>query len=142
MLVPKRIRGVVIFLFVMVIFLFFTVMFVRGRGAYLDERLRRYEHVAVWIEAVALVLIFGLDWRERIEQRAESEKQHEETREQLGVFQHQVEALRRQEEAMQRPALLFPAIARDEQDAILEMNGSEGGARPTSIDECRVRSCD
>lgn len=54
--------------------------------------LEAHQYVAIWIEGVALLLIFGLDFYERIEHRKEREEQHKETIAQLKVSQQQVEA--------------------------------------------------
>jgi hypothetical protein len=51
-----------------------------------------YQFVAIWLEGVALVAIFILDWRERRDQRSERAEQHRETLTQLEVSQKQVEA--------------------------------------------------
>jgi hypothetical protein len=47
--------------------------------------LKDYEFVAVWLEGIALVAIFVLDWCERRDQRKERRQQHRETAEQLSV---------------------------------------------------------
>jgi hypothetical protein len=56
------------------------------------EWLKTYESVAIWLEGIALILILGLDWRERIDQRKERQEQHKETAAQLSASQKQVEA--------------------------------------------------
>ncbi len=94
--------------------------------ACLGTWLQDSEPLAVWIEAIALVAIFGLDWVLRRDQRADTEEQHKQTRDQLELLQRQVDALKRQEEAMQRPAVLFSATARPRQDAESSADGIAG----------------
>lgn len=62
--------------------------FLKALAAWLE----RYQAVAVWLEGIALLLILGLDWRERVDQRKERQKQHEETTAQLAVSEAQVKA--------------------------------------------------
>jgi len=54
--------------------------------------LKNHESLAIWLEGIALVAIFYLDWRERRDQRKERKTQHEETATQLAASQKQVEA--------------------------------------------------
>jgi len=61
--------------------------------------LRTYEFIAIWLEGIALVAIFVLDWRERKDQRKDREEQHKETLAQLDVSQKQAEALINSERA-------------------------------------------
>jgi hypothetical protein len=82
--------------------------------------LNKYEAAAVWIEGLALVAIFGLDWWN-------GRKGHEETLAQLKVSQKQVEASQEQAEAMQKPCLMLSATSRPGEDAILNMGGAVGG---------------
>jgi hypothetical protein len=51
----------------------------------------KYEAVAVWIEGLALVAIFFLDWREFERQGREREEQHEETLAQMAAMQRQAD---------------------------------------------------
>jgi hypothetical protein len=76
-----------------------------------------HESIGIWVEAIALVAIFILDWRERKDQRKDREDQHKETLAQLQVSQDQVEAA-------QKPCLVFSATPRAPEDAILEIRGS------------------
>jgi len=69
--------------------------------------LRTYEFIAIWLEGIALVAIFVLDWRERKDQRKDRKEQHEETVAQLKVSQEQVAAAQEQVEAAQKPCLVF-----------------------------------
>jgi len=75
--------------------------------------LRTYEPIAIWLEGIALVLIFVWD-------RLDSRKQHEDTLAQLKVSQEQVEA-------SQKPFVAFSAERRNPEDAILNMGGAVGG---------------
>jgi hypothetical protein len=61
--------------------------------------LRTHEFVAIWLEGVALVAIFVLDWRERIDQHRERKEQHKETAVQLENARKQVEAAVKSAEA-------------------------------------------
>ncbi len=61
--------------------------------------LKTYESVAIWLEGIALVAIFVLDWKQRKDQRKDREEQHEETLAQLNVSQAQAEALINSERA-------------------------------------------
>lgn len=54
------------------------------------------EAVAVWIEGIALVLIFGLDFRERLERHAARREQDEERRMQHTETARQMEIWRKQ----------------------------------------------
>jgi|SRR5579859_7198743 len=62
-------------------------------------RLRTYESIAIWLEGIALVAIFVLDWKERKDQRKDREEQHKETLAQLNVSQAQADALINSERA-------------------------------------------
>src|ERR1700730_2841326 len=66
---------------------------------------RANEFIAIWLEGIALVLIFGLDWRERIDQRKERREQHEETSAQLAASQSQLAAMTRSADAATEAAL-------------------------------------
>jgi uncharacterized membrane protein len=61
--------------------------------------LQAHEFVAIWLEGIALVAIFALDWRERIDQRKERQEQHKETAAQLASSQIQLEALKKSADA-------------------------------------------
>ena len=60
---------------------------------------KRNEHVALWLEGVALVLIFGLDYLNRIDEAKEQDKRHGETKRQLDVLSQQAGETRRQADA-------------------------------------------
>jgi len=64
-----------------------------------------WETVAVWLEAIALIAIFFLDWKERKENRKERQEQHEETAAQLQVAQSQAEATKKSADAAIEAAL-------------------------------------
>jgi hypothetical protein len=66
--------------------------------------LKTYESVAIWLEGIALVAIFVLDWRERIDQRKERKAQHRETAEQLAVSHSQVVAAMNSADAAMKSA--------------------------------------
>ncbi|SRR6266481_6819428 len=88
--------------------------------------LRTYEFIAIWLEGIALVAIFVLDWRERKDQRKDRKEQHEETVAQLKVSQEQVAAAQEQVEAAQKPCLAFSTAPRPAEEAILEFGGAVG----------------
>jgi hypothetical protein len=67
--------------------------------------LKTYESLAIWLEGIALVAIFVLDWRERMDQRQERQEQHRETAVQLDVSHRQVEAATESAEAAIEAAL-------------------------------------
>jgi hypothetical protein len=52
--------------------------------------LRAYESLAIWLEGIALVAIFFLDWREYQRQGKEREEQHKETLEQMKIMERQM----------------------------------------------------
>jgi hypothetical protein len=61
--------------------------------------LRDYEFVAIWLEGAALVAIFFLDWRERVDQakerkaqERERQEQHRETAAQMEIWRKQIHA--------------------------------------------------
>src|SRR5260370_40691021 len=63
------------------------------------EWLKYYEFVAIWLEGIALVAIFFLDWREyrrqgdeRQKQESDRTKQHEETAAQMDIWRKQIHA--------------------------------------------------
>jgi hypothetical protein len=58
----------------------------------LADWLETYQAVAIWLEGIALAAILALDWRERIDQRKERRKQHDEIATQLAASTKQVEA--------------------------------------------------
>src|SRR5205814_1234769 len=89
--------------------------------------LKTYEFIAIWLEGIALVAIFLLDWKERRDQREDREQQHKETLAQLKVSQKQVEASLEQVEASNKPFVAFSTAPRDAEQAVLEMGGAVGG---------------
>jgi hypothetical protein len=56
--------------------------------------LRNYDSLAIWLEGVALVFIFFLDWREYRRQGEERVEQHRESAAQMEIMQGQAEATR------------------------------------------------
>jgi hypothetical protein len=82
--------------------------------------LRTYEFIAIWLEGIALVLIFVWD-------RLDSRKQHKETLAQLKIAERQVEASLEQVETSHKPFVAFSTGRRDAEDAILDMGGAVGG---------------
>jgi hypothetical protein len=87
--------------------------------------LKTYESVAIWLEGIALVAIFVLDWKQRKDQRKDREEQHKETLAQLDASQKQVEASQEQVEAAQKPCLVFSTTPRAAEEAILGMEGTD-----------------
>lgn len=73
--------------------------------------LKYYEFVAIWLEGIALVALFFLDWREyrrqgdeRLMQESDRSKQHEETAAQMDIWRKQIHA--------DRVAEIFKALRR------------------------------
>jgi hypothetical protein len=64
-----------------------------------------WETIGVWVEAIALIAIFFLDWKERKENRKERREQHEETAAQLQAAQSQAEATKKSADAATEAAL-------------------------------------
>src|SRR6266478_4178933 len=89
--------------------------------------LKTYEFIAIWLEGIALVAIFVLDWKERRDQREDREQQHEETLAQLRVSQKQLEASLEQVEASHKPFVVFSTERRNPEDALLSVGGAVGG---------------
>jgi hypothetical protein len=58
-----------------------------------------WETIGVWVEAIALIAIFFLDWNERKENRKERREQHEESAAQLLVAQSQAAATKKSADA-------------------------------------------
>jgi hypothetical protein len=62
--------------------------------------LRDYESIAIWLEGIALVAIFFLDWREYRHQGRERERQeqdrleqHKESAQQMEIWRKQIHAI-------------------------------------------------
>lgn len=70
------------------------------------------EHVAIWLEGIALVAIFGLDFVERRAQEEERKHQHEETIEELKISRTQAEAAIRAADAAKKSADISAALNR------------------------------
>ncbi len=64
-----------------------------------------WETIAVWLEAIALIAIFFLDWKERKENRQEQHRQHNETGAQLDIAKSQAEATKKSADAAIEAAL-------------------------------------
>jgi len=56
------------------------------------QRFRDYEYVAIWLEGIALVLIFGLDFFERVRQVKERKEQQDQWVEQMELSRNQLQA--------------------------------------------------
>jgi hypothetical protein len=70
------------------------------------------EHVAIWLEGVALVAIFGLDFFERKSQERERDEQHKETIEALRISRDQAQAAIRAADAAKKSADIAAALHR------------------------------
>ena len=68
--------------------------------------LKTYEALALWLEGIALVAIFFLDWREYRRQGKERLEEHRETAEQMDIWRKQIHA--------DRVAEIFKALRRFE----------------------------
>jgi len=64
-----------------------------------------WETIAVWLEAIALIAIFFLDWKVRKENRQEQRRQHDETTAQLDIAKIQAEATKKSADAATEAAL-------------------------------------
>lgn len=64
-----------------------------------------WETIGVWVEALALIAIFFLDWEERKENRKERKEQQQENAAQLKVAQAQAEATKKSADAAIEAAL-------------------------------------
>jgi hypothetical protein len=71
----------------------------------MSETVGVWEAIGIWVEAIALIAIFVLDWKERKENRKERQEQHEENAAQLLVAQNQAEATRKSADAATEAAL-------------------------------------
>jgi len=65
----------------------------------MSETISFWETIGVWVEAIALIAIFVLDWKERKENRKERKEQHEETYAQLQAAQSQADASKKSADA-------------------------------------------
>jgi hypothetical protein len=73
------------------------------------------EHVALWLEGVALVLIFGLDYFNRIDEAKEQEKRHKETLQQLELLSQQVTETKRQADTASESVRLLKLQSQEQQ---------------------------
>jgi hypothetical protein len=73
---------------------------------------KRNEHVALWLEGVALVFIFGLDYFNRLDEAKEEKRAHEETLEQLQLLRQQTQATSESAIAAKKSADLTAALHR------------------------------
>lgn len=76
---------------------------------------KRNEHVALWLEGVALVLIFGLDYFNRIDEAEEQERRHKETIRQLEVLSQQAAETKRQADVATESLRLLRLQSREQQ---------------------------
>lgn len=84
-----------------------------------------WDTIGIWVEAIALIAIFFLDWNERKENRKERQAQHEETAAQMAVSQKQVELSQDQVEATLRPCVSLSMTAREMEAAVLAAHGTD-----------------
>lgn len=73
---------------------------------------KKNEHVAIWLEGVALVLIFGLDYFNRLDEAEEQSKRHKENQNQLALLGEQARAASEAAKAAKRSADLTAALNR------------------------------
>jgi hypothetical protein len=76
---------------------------------------KRNEHVALWLEGIALVFIFALDYVNRLDDSEEHERQHKETLSQLALLREQVEAAKKQADASSDSVQLLKNQAQEQQ---------------------------
>jgi len=62
----------------------------------IGQWLQAHEYVAVWVEGIALIFIFGLDYMNRRDERRDKKEQDEETQKQLGILSKQANAAKEQ----------------------------------------------
>jgi hypothetical protein len=73
---------------------------------------KRNEHVALWLEGVALVFIFGLDYFNRLDEAQEQNRRHRESLRQLALLRRQAKAAFDTAKAAKRSADLTAALHR------------------------------
>jgi len=73
------------------------------------------EHVALWLEAVALVFIFGLDYVNRLDDSEKHAQQHKETLEQLELLGQHVEAAKKQADSSSESLRLLKVQGQEQQ---------------------------
>jgi hypothetical protein len=73
---------------------------------------KRNEHVALWLEGMALIFIFGLDYFNRLDEAQEHKSEHEETLEQLRLLRQQAQAAIETAAAAKKSADLTAALHR------------------------------
>jgi hypothetical protein len=73
---------------------------------------KTYEYVAIWLEGIALVAIFGLDFFDRKIEDKERERQHKETLEQLSIARQQTDAATEAALAAKKSADISAALHR------------------------------
>jgi len=76
---------------------------------------KRNEHVALWLEGVALVFIFALDYINRLDDTTKHEEQHKETLDQLQLLRQQVEAAEKQADFSSESLQLLKTQAQEQQ---------------------------
>ena len=76
---------------------------------------KKNEHVALWLEGVALVFIFGLDYINRIDDTEKHAQQHKETLDQLKLLAEQVDAAEQQANSSSASLQLLKAQAQEQQ---------------------------
>lgn len=74
----------------------------------INDRLTKYEGVAIWLEGIALVLIFVWD-------RFDAHDTHDQSTKQLAVSRDQVEATL-------RPFVSYSSVPRDAQEAVVDLD--------------------
>jgi hypothetical protein len=73
---------------------------------------KQNEHVALWLEGVALIFIFGLDYFNRLDEAQEHKSEHDETLEQLRLLGLQTQAATDTAVAAKKSADLTAALHR------------------------------
>ncbi len=76
---------------------------------------KRNEHVALWLEGVALVFIFALDYINRLDETEKHEEQHKETLDQLTLLRQQAEATKKQADSSSESLHLLKTQAQEQQ---------------------------
>src|SRR2546427_5101677 len=95
--------------------------------------LKTYESVAIWLEGIALVAIFILDWKQRKDQRKDREDQHKETLAQLSATKAQADALMNSERAWVMADVEWDTDKGADRKAHVLVEGSGTGGDTTGI---------
>ncbi len=106
--------------------------------------LNRNEGIAVWLEAIALIAIFGLDYFEREDNRRERREQQKETLAQLNISRKQVKAAMlsaRSAINMERPWLVVTWLSDEDVPDIVNFSCRNKGNTPAKVVAMSAKVC-